>query len=204
MAGTAQVRGNRASLEFLQLPCGGFTIIAPNICSKSVCCVGLAAGRYFIARSPAGCHRGWWHMPAIARPSACSRCERRGNATFCRGCMPAGLVAAGCRNKCAPQTSNPALVRPTTRGAVQLAALSTHAWGRPALSERGQVSIPPEGREGGASIQALQFDAGGELLVAASDEGVLSVHSTQQLMQALARCVGLGGAAAAPGMYLSS
>lgn len=104
-----------------------------------------------------------------------------------------------------PETNNPALVHPTTRGAVQLAALSTHAWGRPALSARGQVSIPPEGREGGASIQALQFDAGGELLVAASDEGVLSVHSTQQLMQDLARCAGLGGtAAAAAGMYLSS
>ena len=53
-----------------------------------------------------------------------------------------------------------------------------------------------EGREGGACIQALAFDSAGELLVAGSDEGMLSVHSSASLLDA-ARCSGGGPAAAA-------
>ncbi|GAB4817829.1 hypothetical protein N2152v2_004875 [Parachlorella kessleri] len=70
----------------------------------------------------------------------------------------------------------------------QLTTLSTHSWGRPALSPHGLVTVAPEGREGGSFLQALQFDpSGGELLAAASNEGLLSVHSTPQLLQLFPR-----------------
>ena len=50
------------------------------------------------------------------------------------------------------------------------------------------MTLAPEGREGGSFLQALHFDpSGGELLVAASNEGLLSIQSTPQLLQSLPR-----------------
>jgi len=60
----------------------------------------------------------------------------------------------------------------------QRAILETHAWQRPVL---GGVPLSPE--EAG-SIQSIQFDSQGELLIAASEDGLLSVHSTAALLAA--------------------
>ena len=70
----------------------------------------------------------------------------------------------------------------------QLAILESHAWQRPVL---GGTPLSPE--EAG-SIQAAAFDSQGELLVAGSEEGLLTVHSTAQLLAAAAA----GGTLAAP------
>jgi hypothetical protein len=111
----------------------------------------------------------------------------------------AGRAAGKHLTCCCPPSRHRVPTRPVSLF-VQLACLGTHPWGRGALSAHGVVTLPCEGREGGAFIQALQFDAsgGGELLVAGSDEGLLSVHSTPQLLQQLPRGAG-GGLLRSPG-----
>ena len=77
----------------------------------------------------------------------------------------------------------------------QMCIVESHAWQRAVL---GGTVVSPE--EAGA-VQCAQFDSQGELLVAGSEEGLLTVHATAAL---LAACHGSGSgsdrrAAASPG-----
>ena len=73
------------------------------------------------------------------------------------------------------------------------AALPTHSAATPALSARGQPLALGPGDAG--PLRALSFDSQGELLAAGSEQGLLTIHATAQLLGALRP--GGGGAAAA-------
>lgn len=62
----------------------------------------------------------------------------------------------------------------------QHALLESHGWQRPVLG-----GAPLSAEEAGA-IQCLQFDSGGELLVAGSEEGLITVHAAAALAAARA------------------
>lgn len=108
-----------------------------------------------------------------------------------------GLLLPASLSCHAPKIS-PLLLLPSS--ALQLACVGTHSWGRAALSALGAVVLPCEGGEGRAWLQDVRFDSGGELLVAASSEGLLSVHSSVHLQSLASAAVAARarGAAAGP------
>lgn len=71
----------------------------------------------------------------------------------------------------------------------QLAILETHACQRPVLGSTAPLSLDEAG-----CIQSAAFDSQGELLVACSEEGLLTVHGTGQLIAAATSASGGGGA----------